>query len=82
MRHFVQSSDVSSDFNLTSFSLWFSLSEAERQSRSTCWYTDLCNQFLGSDCGMALDGSYLHDHAPQLDATDASMDEVAVDVST
>ena len=26
---------------------------------------------------MALDGSYLHDHASQLDATDASMDEVA-----
>ena len=29
MRHFVQSSDVPSDFNLTSFCLWFSLSEAE-----------------------------------------------------
>ena len=26
---------------------------------------------------MALDGSYLHDRASQLDATDASMDEVA-----
>ena len=26
---------------------------------------------------MALDGSYQHDHASQLDATDASMDEVA-----
>ena len=30
---------------------------------------------------MALDGSYLHDHASQLDATDASVDEVAA-VST
>ena len=26
---------------------------------------------------MALDGSYLHDRGSQLDATDASMDEVA-----
>ena len=31
MRHFVQSSDVPSDFNLTSFSLWFSLSEAQER---------------------------------------------------
>ena len=34
MRHFVQSSIVPSDFNLTSFSLWFSLSEAEERGEA------------------------------------------------
>ena len=36
MRHFVQFSDVPSDFNLTSFSLWFSLSEAEERREAEC----------------------------------------------
>ena len=38
MRHFVQSSDVPSDFNLTSFSLWFSLSEAEERREAESLY--------------------------------------------
>ena len=38
MRHFVQSSDVPSDFNLASFSLWFSLSEAEERREAESLY--------------------------------------------
>ena len=49
MRHFVQSSDVPSDFNLTSFSLWVRLSEAEERREVESLYTDLCNYFLSSD---------------------------------
>ena len=38
MRHFLQSSDVPSDFKLTSFSLWFSLSEAEEWREAESLY--------------------------------------------
>ena len=38
MRHFVQSSYVPSDFNLTSFSLWFNLSEAEERRKAESLY--------------------------------------------
>ena len=38
MRHFVQSSDVPSDFNLTSFSLLFGLSEAEERREAESLY--------------------------------------------
>ena len=74
----MQSSDVPSDFNLTSFSLWFSLSEAEERREEESLYVlvhRLVQLFL--EFGLRDDGSYLHDRASQMDVTDASMDEVA-----